>query len=523
MMNARAGTRFIHRVLRGAWFALGVLVCMLLLRSAGAKFSEPSSPMPYVTGAPAAPRVFVHGTLQRVEGSALPALCTVEVAADADAVSPDQTMKAALATVDVESSSSPIARAMTLSSDFQTRGRFFMGDRVDGERAKAWERHAKATGSMAFHRGPRGVVRERCFDAGERVFIDACVSPSDPGLLEPCPGQDTYLVFPGGLRPFVAHHANAVAFRIGAAALALLVGLLPLLRTPAPFIDELAARAPTARRRRPGARWTRFVVMIGCVVGLVHVAGGAPPSPIARFQLGFVWAGLVLVLWLFAALERRASASDVLSALAPVLDTPRSLLAHATGAVELTVRARMSGWTESLIGAEPVAFSEARITQVSLAGVHVSTLRRGGEELEIIDESGEGAVHLADALLDVEVRRVRMHALPARYAAQGVFVQEVPTLYYTVEERVIRDGAALYVYGDVGRVALRSGGAGYRSVRGAPTLGGAGARPVLVYAGDERGLVGRIVAHARQARSVGNMALFAIAAFGAALGYLASL
>src|SRR5262249_15237752 len=64
---------------------------------------------------------------------------------------------------------------------------------------------------------------------------------------------------------------------------------------------------------------------------------------------------------------------------------------------------------------------------------------------------------------------------------------------------------------------------GYRSVRGSPTLGGTDVAPVLVYAGDERGLVGSLAVEARAANSLFVIAACASFSLAALLIYLASL
>lgn len=532
MTQARRRGSRLQVAARGVWLALWAALSMLLLRSAGAKLTEPASPIAYYGAEPAAPRVFVRGTLQRAPGSDLPALCevTYQEYKKGRFWSTKTRMTSALGTLDVEWSSPPTPSKMTLSPNFSFGYRVPTVKFVPEERARAWEQHTKAAGLEPL-RPPDAPpstsrVTERCLDAGKLVFIEACVSPSNAERLEPCPGDDgkTYLVVPGGIRPEITQQASSVASRVGWAALALLMGLLGLLREPAPLIEGLASRALLRPRPGPDPRWAQALGVGVCVVALLAMIESVPP--LGWLRAGFLWALLVLGFWIFAALRARARGAEVLSALAPVLETPRSLLAHATGAVELAVRARMRDrGVLSFLGGDAVAFSQLRITEVAISRTSPSRVvfdHRQGDVLEIVDESGDGALHLADAILDVEVRRARVRLLP-HYAAGKIPAPRRARLYYLVEERVIRDGEPLYVYGDVSGVALRTGEAGYRSVRGAPTLGGAGAPPVLVYAGDERGLTRVIAAHARQAKSVGIAALVAVAVFGAALAYLASL
>ncbi len=82
-----------------------------------------------------------------------------------------------------------------------------------------------------------------------------------------------------------------------------------------------------------------------------------------------------------------------------------------------------------------------------------------------------------------------------------------------------------YVLGTVlfGRFEMRADEQGYRSVRGSPTLGGDGAPPVLVYAGDERGLIVRLARDASEAHllGVGAACICGLLAVGAV--FLASL
>ena len=143
-------------------------------------------------------------------------------------------------------------------------------------------------------------------------------------------------------------------------------------------------------------------------------------------------------------------------------------------------------------------------------------------DLAVVDESGEGRLDLSNAVLDVEQRTLTMPALSPRYLERGISLLPHPNhVNYIVKEWVIKDGEPLYVFGDVSDISLQASEGGYRTVRGAPTLGGKDAAPVLVHSGDERGLVQLLTREARVANSFAVVAACVCTALGATLIALA--
>jgi hypothetical protein len=253
------------------------------------------------------------------------------------------------------------------------------------------------------------------------------------------------------------------------------------------------------------------------------------PSTWATGRGGFALGIGAVAVWILFTLARAIHRKRTLAALTPVLATPRSPLANAGGVVELSVRARRrEDGVRALIGDDVVAYSEVKISERYQRGKNTALVERGVhravDELDVVDESGDGRIDLRRSILDVELRKLTLKDLSPRYAERGIVPERHPNhVAYVVEERVIRDGDPLYVFGDVSDIALRANEGGYRAVRGAPTLGGTDVAPVLVYAGDERSLVATLTAEARVAHGMAVLAGLASVALTASLAYLASL
>lgn len=498
---------------------------------------DPSSPIWRYRGTPTAPHVFARGTLRRAPNSTLPALCSVQHeryqrCGKTSCWKAYEGMEASNATVDVEWSSSPLPSTMSLSSSFRFEPRGPAFDVTDPTRAEAWKRTAQRAGlgfkDASFVGPSTDRIVEACLDAGQRVFLEACVSPSNPGQLEPCAGFSQFGVIAGEPQSAIDAAADDIAIRVGGAFFALLVGLLAVVRPRGRLAEGLEDRGPP-HRRQLGKAWALLSVPV--LAGFANVLLHASPAPStwATGRGGFVLGISVLSLWALFALSRMLHRTRTLAALAPVLATPRSVLAEATGTAELMVRARLrNDGVRAFIGDDVVTFSEIKIVETYQAGKNTSTIERLvfrlSDEVEVVDESGDGVLDLSHGILDVEVRKVKLLDLSPRYAERGVRVDRHPKhLAYEVEERIIRAGEPLYVLGDVSGIKLKSSELGYRAVSGAPTLGGAGVAPVLVHAGDERGLVSTLSAQARAANSLAVVAGCASTALAALLGYLASL
>lgn len=521
------------RLLRAAGFGFASIAAAVLFYMAVAMLRDPASPLHRYRGEATPPHVFVRGTLRTVPEVALPPVCLVvreryEKCGKSRCWQIHASMLTSHASVDVEWSSTPLPSRMSLSSRhvFEPRAPAYRG--VDEARGEAWRELSRQSdggfvGAPANSYDER--IREACLDDGDRVFIEACVSPSDPEHLEPCPGFSRYGIIRGEPQWAMDDAADSVALRVSGAFLALLFALFAVARGSTPIVEGLEDRA-APHRRSLGPAWA--LLAVPPAAGLVaYLLTGLRDSTWAVARVGFATGIGVLALWLLFALGRLLLHSRTLAALEPVLATPRSLLAAARGTVELAVRARQRGdGVRAFLGDDAVAFSQIRIVERYRNGKNSSSRtllhHRQGDELTVTDESGEGVLHLAPAVLDVERRKVTVEELPRRYAREGIVVERhAKHESYTVEEQVIRDGEALYVFGDVTELALRTDGLSYRSVKGSPTLGGAGRAPVLVYAGDERGLVAALEVRAREARVLAAVAASACVALAAALAGLA--
>src|SRR5262249_23447026 len=143
-------------------------------------------------------------------------------------------------------------------------------------------------------------------------------------------------------------------------------------------------------RRKLGLAWAVLAVPPAVLFGNVLLHASAPPSTWATGRGGFTLGISTLALWILFALGRMLVRKRTLAALGPVLATPRSLLAEASGTVELAVRARIrdAGAPEgraglvnhearapegraglrALIGNDVVALSQVRIVERYGAG-----------------------------------------------------------------------------------------------------------------------------------------------------------
>ncbi|MBX3188574.1 MAG: hypothetical protein KF819_16275 [Labilithrix sp.] len=504
---------------------------------AAKRYGDPASAIRRYGEPAAAPHVFVRGTLRRALDSELPAMCSVvhqrqQRCGRSSCWETHEAMTFARAELDVEWGSSPLPPKLTLSHEFRFEPRRPAFEVVarDSARAATWKGIAQ-TANLGFTEaslaGPGDRIVEACLDDATRVFVEGCVS-AEKGLIEPCAGLPFYGLVAGEPQAAVDDAADEIALFAGGAALALLVAVLALVRAPNALVSGLEDRGPPHRRNLGAARALLAIPpLAGLAVVLMH--GVPPPSTWATGRGGFALAITALTLWTLFALSRMLHRRRALAALTPVLATPRSLLAKASGTVELAVRARLRGdGVKPLIGDDVVAFSEARIVETYKKGKYAARIERlvvrESDELDVGDESGDGVLRLTRSILDVELRKVTMVELSPRYRERGIVVERHPEhLRYFVEERVIHAGEPLYVFGDVSEIALTSSEHGYRSVRGSPTLGGEGVAPVLVHAGQERGLVATLAREARWANSLAVVGACVFTALAVALAYLASL
>lgn len=522
---------------RFLWFAIGAVGCIFLLGSAARLYGDPASAIQRYREPATAPHVFVRGRL-RALGERVPAVCSVsreryQSCGKSKCWRRQDGMSVSNAEIEVEQSSSPVSPKVRLSPGFVFEPRVPPTEIVawGSPRATEWQRIGKRANLDSVVANPFSTseVRlvETCLGEGVRVFVEGCISES-ADKIERCAGLPSYGIVAGEPESVIDAAADTIALRVGGAMLALLVGLLAFARRPSEFVVGLESRSPSPQPTLGAAKILFAVPPIAALVAVVLHAFH-PPSTWATGRNGFALGVSSLAFFVLFALSRRLYRQRIRAALTPILATPRSLLAHASGTVELAVRARLRGHgLKPFVGDDVVAFTEARIFETFMAGKNRSSCERlvvrACDELEVVDESGEGVLLLTRSVLDVERRTVELQELSPRYAERGVAVERHPNhVSYVVEERVIRDGEPLYVFGDVSGISLTSDGQGYRTVRGSPTLGGAGVAPVLVHAGDERGLVAMLTREARMANSLFIAAVCVCAASSGVLIFLASL
>lgn len=521
-------------LLRGIVFLVACTFAVVMLQQAGHMMGDPTSAFARYREPAVMPHVFVHGTIhQRSDMSkSLGPMCVAEherwqACGKSHCWKSIESFSYSSARIDITGSSSPLPSTMNLSYAFQfepwSPGRHV----ADGDKEKAWRAISDGTHGfrIAFNGPSSDRVAESCLTDDDPVTIEACVSPTTPGLLEPCAGQPRYgVIFNGEPQAALDDAADDVARYLGGAAAALFVAMFAWMKSRKPIMAGLEDRAAPHRKTLDLA-WALFGVPPVLIAATVLMHGYHPPSTWSTGRGGFAFAISVLCVWLFFALNRWLHRRRTLFALAPVLATPRSLLAEANGTVELAVKASGKD-LRSFIGDEEIAFSEIVINETFRAGRNTSTqeVYRGRlrDHLAVVDESGEGRLDLSNAILDVEERTLTMPQLSPRYHERGVPPGQHPKhVSFIVKEWIIRDQEPLYVFGDVSGIALQASEGGYRTVRGSPTLGGKDAAPVLVHSGDERGLIQLLSREARIANSYAVVAACMCTAIAATLVALA--
>lgn len=530
------------KVLRGIAFVVAVIVGGVLLREVAHEYGDPKSALERYREPAIAPHVHIRGTLERraptsktsalTEG--LGALCSVnherwQQCGKNRCWRYYEGFRYSNASVTVKESSSPVRATMEPGAKFHFEPWHPPDVVVTGQRARDWRSYATKNGlgfkDSDFSGADVDRIVESCVEPGTPVFIEACVSPTDAGYLEPCPGQDAFgLIANGDAQAARDDFADLLARYLGGVAALLFVATFAWLRVRRPIMEGLEDRA-APHRRKLGWAWGILGVPPVLVFSVILMHASIPPSTWSTGRGGFAFLGSMLAVWFVFFLSRWLDRTRLLSALAPVLATPRSLLAEASGTVELAVKARGSS-LKAFIGDDPVAYSEIIIKETTRQGKNTSTNEvyrsRQHDRLEVVDESGEGVLDLSRSILDVEQRTVDMVNLSDRYRERGILPVFSPNhVRYTVYEWVIRDGEPLYVFGDVSDIALKADEAGYRAVRGSPTLGGKDAAPVLVHSGDERGLIALLTTDARAANSFAVIAACVCTALSATLVALA--
>lgn len=518
-------------LLRGIIFVVACTVTVVMLQQAGHLIGDPTSAFARYREPAVMPHVFVHGTIQHRNDAkrSLGPMCVVEhqrwlSCGKHYCWKGVETFHYSTARVEITDASSPLPSSMDLSTSFQFEPWTPSRNVTSPEQEDRWRAVDNGFHSGFGSRSSDRVV-ESCANDDDPVFIEACVSPKRPGLLEPCPGQRSYgVIVNGEAQAALDDAADDVARYLGGAAAALMVAALVWMKVRRPIMAGLEDRA-APHKKTLGVAWGLLVVPPMLVAATVLMHGYHPPSTWSTGRGGFAFALSMLCLWLLFALQRWLHRRRTLFALAPVLATPRSLLANANGTVELAVKARGKD-LRSFIGDEEIAFSQIVITETYRSGRNTSSqeVYRGRlrDHLPVVDESGEGRLDLSNAILDVEERTLTMPQLSSRYYERGVPPGQHPShVSFTVKEWVIKDDEPLYVFGDVSDISLQASEGGYRTVRGAPTLGGKDAAPVLVHAGDERGLIQLLSREARVANSYAVVAACVCTAIAASLAALA--
>lgn len=526
-------------MLRWLWLLAFAGAALLVVRGAAKSFDGPTAPI-WRYRAAEAPRVLVRGTLRAHPNPELEdaqAVCVVEHetfqrCGKSSCWRPIQGMHYSRAVLTVSSSSSPVPPELVIGTDFRIDPGEPDAKVVNGPRRDFWGKSARAAG-LGFKQGdisaPNHRIVERCIAHGEPVVVEGCLVGAGDGRIGACAGAQAYGLTRGATAEAANDNAaDNVALRLGIGFGLLLIGVLALPRAKGPLVDALAQRAGAPKAYGKPDAIAAIVVPVALVVNVLMYAS-SQPSTYAWVRWGMFASIVAIAGWFLLMRQMTFRRRLAAAALAPVLATETKPLASASGTVELAVRARRSGdGVAPFLGEEPVAFASTTVRELYKSGKNTSTREllviRPQPDLEVVDDSGEGVLHLDNAILDVEVRKLTMALAPPRFAERGIELERHPEhVSYEVEERVIRDGEPLYVLGEVSNVTLQQDERSYRAVRGSPTLGSADTPPVVVFAGDERGLVASVAAEARHANGLAILAGAVLALLAAATGWLALL
>lgn len=516
----------------------------MLLVQAFRLFSDERSAIWRYRSTPTAPRVFAKGWLRHESVTTkssghgnkdLPPICIVhhETYGKCGKNSCWRYYEGILtsqAVLDVDwSSSTETPKQIGLGSAFRIEPVVPPAVVVDPDRKAVWKERAQRA-HLGFDTvdAPSHRVVEKCLEEDAPIYVEGCLTDDGRGgkLLTSCNANTYYGIVQGySGQPAIDDASDNVLLRVGGAFLVFLIAALALLRPKGPLVDGLASRSEIPPKKM-GYWW--MLLVVPPVMGLINIFFHyqPPTTTWAGGKGGIILSLTAAIVWVLTARGLLLHRRTVLAALSPVLKTQRSLLASAHGVAELAVRAQKhdEGITP-ILGGDVVAFAEAKITESYKNGKNTSYIDHGivrpREELRVVDESGEGILHLGCAILDVEVRKASFKEVPPRLAQMGKELTKHPNhIAYNVEERVIHAGEQLYVLGDVSDVSLQADeSAGYRAVRGSPTLGGASNPPLLVFSGDERGLVSLLESEAKAAHRLAIVAagmcglLLAVTAF----------
>lgn len=496
-------TQKLERVVKAVMALIVLVATATMLAYTLGDFWDPASPLRHFREPlPAPQQVLARGTLRRtpheVEG-AIPPLCDVrwqrwEQCGKNKCWSARATLRVSSGSLDVAWSSAPLPASVPLAPTWDAEPGLDGVVVTDLQRAAAWAAEARrrqvdlrpVTDSPGQDR-----LLERCLEDGAPVFVSACLTGDQLG---PCPGRDSYALVPSASpRPAIARAVNRLALQSGGELLLLVAVAVLLIPPRRALVDALAARAGRAHARR-GEWWLLWALPLGaCVWNVVTDAGRG----------GFVALSTAALAWAFVAKHVASRWRLAETARGPVLAVARSPLARAAGTTELLVRAKLVGHgAPRLLGPARAAFVETRVVELYGQGKNkqrTEPVVLGAErQLHVADESGEGVLDLRHAVLDVKVDELTCDELPPSFAAHGVHLpRHEHHASWSVEERAIADGERLFVLGEVSAVNVRPDGVGYRSVVGSPLLGGAGVPPVVVFSGDERGLLATLRAEGR--------------------------
>jgi hypothetical protein len=352
-----------------------------------------------------------------------------------------------------------------------------------------------------------GRLYEACLHKGDRVFIDACqaIERTNHPIAEACDGRRA-VVTPGDGTPqpridqLAAITAGEVPL-LGGATLLILLYLWRVFGTR-PFIAALIDQIGEPPHATVGkaALWVIGLAPIGLLLALFllrGVPGGADATKVDRYGYATAYAvfGGALILGVLMRDRRRALRAVIKAVREEVVCSIAQLKEGQRVTLEAKVDPRAPLSTGQLTG-KGRAYWAVSSTRVYRSGKnYASSVRLAASSPSLVPIQGPGGAALLDLThVSVDLRALRVIA-KRRAIRRGDFRHLVGEQAefngaYVLEERYLDPGEAIYIAGQVQRLAAPSVEVGYRETGAVPVIGGISA---VVHAGSRRSLLRGLV------------------------------
>jgi hypothetical protein len=367
--------------------------------------------------------------------------------------------------------------------------------RKETDREAAWRQRVKIP--------PGGRLYEACVRRGEGVFIDACETrrKDNHRIAGPCGARRAVATAGNGTpQPRIDQLAASTAGQVSLLGGAALLVLLYLWRVAGarPFVAGLFARlgsqpSPLVAK---AALWMIGLAPLGLLLGLFLFRGvpdGAAAAKVERYGYAVTYAvfGGALILGVLMRDRRRALRAVITG----VRGEAVSSLKHPTEGQRVTLEAEVDPQaplsTGQLTGATR-AYWAVSATRVYRSGRNYSSSVQpsvsGAQLVPIRGPFGAALLDLTYGWVDLRSKRLiaRKRAIKRGDFRHIVGEQAPFDGAFVLEERFLDPGEALYIAGEVQRLAAPSLEGGYRETGALPVIGGSS---MVVHAGSRRSLL----------------------------------